>query len=136
MSADGVKKSGSPRTPQARARARGKDNERLLVERLHTQGYSSAKRVPLSGALSDLPGDVTVEELALLLEAKVYAITEVDGARYIRIDLHWLEKIQAEAKRAGYEWSAVAFRGKGSRTFYVLATLENCPWVAKSQESC
>jgi hypothetical protein len=72
-----------------------------------------ASRQPLSGALKDYPGDVVVEEG--LVEAKVRSVRlNARGERILSIDLGWLEKVEAEAKRAGFEWSAVIVRPKNS----------------------
>ncbi|GHO55492.1 hypothetical protein [Ktedonobacter robiniae] len=97
---------------QRRAKNRGKQNEVDLAADLRSQGFSSAKRVPLSGALQDMPGDVMVEELALLVEAKVYQTLDIDGARYFKVDLNWLWKVLDEAKRIGWRNGCVIIRGK------------------------
>ena len=105
---------------RSRARARGKDNERQIVDDLYHRGFTSAKRVPLSGALKDQPGDVVVEDFSLLLEAKVYNTLEIEGARYFRIDLNWLWKVVDEAKRIGFRHASVVIRGKNLRRRAVI----------------
>jgi Holliday junction resolvase len=105
---------------QRRAKNRGRANEVDLAADLYHRGFTSAKRVPLSGALHEMPGDVTVEELNLLIEAKVYATEEISGARYFKIDLNWLWKIFDEAKRIGWRNACVVIRGKHLRRRAVL----------------
>ena len=109
---------------QTRARNRGRSNEYLLVKKLQKLGVE-AERVPLSGALAKLKGDVKVPLLSLLLEAKVYAVTEVDGARYARFDFNWVDKIEKEAKAAGYARGAVVFRGEKLSKDYVVLGFED-----------
>jgi hypothetical protein len=109
---------------QTRARNRGRSNEYLLVNKLAKMGVE-AERVPLSGALAKFKGDVKVPLLSLLLEAKVYAVAEVDGARYARFDFNWLSKIEREAKESGYAHAAVVFRGEKLSTDYVVLRLED-----------
>lgn len=104
-----------------RSKNRGRANEIDLAADLYHRGFTSAKRVPGSGALKDLPHcDVTVEEISLLIEAKVYATEEIGGARHFKIDLNWLWKILDEAKRIGWRSACVVIRGKNLRRRAVL----------------
>ncbi|GHO45156.1 hypothetical protein [Ktedonospora formicarum] len=105
---------------QRRAKNRGRQNEIDLAADLRSQGFSSAKRVPLSGALQGMPGDVMVEECSLLVEAKVYQTLDIGGTRYFKVDLNWLWKILDEAKRIGWRNACVVIRGKNLRRRAVL----------------
>ncbi|GCE45159.1 hypothetical protein EI42_06171 [Thermosporothrix hazakensis] len=120
---------------QGKARRRGKANEYGLVGKLRKLGTPDAERVPLSGALSQLPGDVSAPSLGTLFEAKVYALREVEGARYARLELNWIEKIRQEAARAGYARGVVAFRGKGQRQTYVILPLEDYVSLVREKEN-
>ena len=105
---------------QSRSKNRGRDNEINLAHDLQNRGYTSTSRVPLSGALKELPGDVSVPELDLLVEAKVYQTVEIEGARYFRLDLNWLWKVLDEAKRMQVRNACVVIRGKNLRRRAVL----------------
>ncbi len=105
---------------QAKARSRGKANEYGLVKDLHKRGVTDAQRVPLSGALKALPGDVRVESLSLLIEAKVYAALDIDGVQHFKVNLAWLWKILGEARRVGLRHAAVIIRGKNLRRRAVI----------------
>jgi hypothetical protein len=110
---------------QNRARNRGRSNEYRLVEKLKKMGHEDAERVPLSGALAKMKGDVKVPSLKLLLEAKVYAVTSVAGTRYARFDFNWVDKATKEAKNEGYDWSAVVFRGENLQKDYAVMPFED-----------
>jgi hypothetical protein len=117
---------------QSRNRNRGIQNERDLAEDFNDLGIL-ATRVPLSGAvpLPGMPrGDVFSAEISAVWEAKVIG-TKVQirekrttAARYVQIDLHWLDKIDAEAKKSKMRHAAVIFRGMNLKRRYVLLGFE------------
>lgn len=118
-----------------REKDRGKDAERQIVADLHKKGFSSAERVPLSGALASLPGDIIVTELDLLIESKTRTTLEVSGARYFRVDLDWLWKIHREAAVRALRNACVVIRAKGTRRKAVLADYDEYIQLLKDAES-
>lgn len=95
------------------------DYERTVVAKARAAGIE-ARRVPLSGAVREMPGDVDLG--AVLAECKVRAAhLDARGARILSLDLDWLDKVRAEAApRPG----VVIARAKGSPRSYVLCDLD------------
>lgn len=93
-------------------------------------------RVPFSGSIRGLPGDVVAEEYSLLLEAKVYRVVEkaVPGSRYMQIDLNWLDKIEVEAKSRKMKHAAVVIRGEKLKHRYVILGFEEYISLLKSSK--
>jgi Holliday junction resolvase len=116
---------------QKRARNRGKSNEYSLVKALRNLEIE-AERVPLSGALPGMPGDVTAQEISTMFEAKVIGVLTVDGVRYIRINLDWVEKVVREANRAGYTHGVVVIRGNNLKKRYALVPFEEYVKLVKA----
>jgi hypothetical protein len=122
-------------TPQDRSRKRGRDNEYQLVHLLEKHNIQ-AMRVPLSGSIRGLPGDVVSEEYSLLLEAKVYRVFEKNavGSRYMQINLAWLDKIELEAKGRKMKHAAVVIRGEKLKRRYVILGFEEYISLIKSSK--
>lgn len=79
---------------------------------------------PLSGVLADFPNDVDLGRV--LVECKVRsAALNARGEKHITIDLDWLKKVTANAKREGFDFGIVAVRAKGSRKVYALLDLDD-----------
>ncbi len=130
-----------PSTLQSRNRARGIDNERGLVEVLKDLGVEDVIRIPLSGAIPipGLPrGDLHSAKLQAVWEAKVLKVKTViyekttTAARYVQLDLDWLDKIEKAAKDSRLPHAAVIFRGTKLRRRYVIIGLEEYIRLLKS----
>lgn len=76
---------------------RSKNQERELARSARLAGFSTAKRVPGSGALAGLPADVDYGEW-FLGEAK-----ETRTGR-LTIDPEWIKKISNQARQVGRPW--------------------------------
>lgn len=77
---------------------------------------------PLSGVLADYPNDVALEHA--LVECKVRSVhLDAKGKRILSIDLDWLAKVQANAKKEDFDFGMVAVRPKGSPKVYALLDL-------------
>jgi hypothetical protein len=114
-----------PSTIQSKNRSRGINNERDLVHKLQDNFNIEAKRVPLSGSIPGLGGDVELEGLSTLLEAKVIAVEQtVRGSRYMRLDLDWVDKNERHAKSRGFRHAAVVVRGCNLSKRYVIIDFE------------
>ncbi|SRR5258708_34666346 len=76
---------------------RSQAQERELARSYQRIGFPQARRVPGSGAIASLPGDVDVEDL-LLVEAK-------ESRRgTLTINPDWIGKIRYQARNAGKKW--------------------------------
>ena len=102
-----------------RGKQRAYKMEKRLEKDLNEVGQS-AKRVVMSGALKGVGLDGDVEARDFLVEAKSYTPVESNGARYIRFDVEWLNKIMQEAKLHGKP-GLVVLQPKGSQRKFVVA---------------
>jgi Holliday junction resolvase len=101
---------GKIKEPRQRKNIRNasKEQERNLSKRFKAAGFEESRRVPGSGNLAILPGDVDAGEW-FLGEAK-----ETRTGKQI-IDPDWYDKIEAQAKRMGRPWW-VLFTWVGTET--------------------
>ena len=122
-------------TTQSNNRNRGIQNERDLAEDFRDLGFPDVIRVPLSGSvpLPGIPrGDVYSTQLSAVWEAKVLGTAAkvvihekmTNAARYVNIDLNWLDKIEKEARSSKMRHAAVIFRGRKLTRRYVILGFE------------
>jgi Holliday junction resolvase len=75
------------------------------------------KRIPLSGSLSFMPGDVITEKF--LIECKLRGSS---GKKQIAIEKAWLEKIDKEAQTQG-RTPLLVFKYKNDKSYYAVMNL-------------
>ena len=96
----------------------GKSLEKKVVDVARKEGVDATLQ-PLSGQLSDFPGDVSFDHF--LAECKVRAEkVDTSGGRYIHLDTQWIEKITKESKQLNKEFGIVCFRVKGKQEIYTV----------------
>lgn len=96
--------------------------ENRLVAKARASGLRARKQ-PLSGAMSDFPGDVELERL--LAECKVRSeVVSARGEKHVPLNLDWLRKVQDQAKQAGYTDGVLVVRAKGSPKPVVVCDLD------------
>lgn len=99
------------RTNLRNIKNRSKDQERQLAREYQESGFTRAKRVPASGALKGLPGDVEVEDF-LLAEAKM------SSRGTLTIKPEWIDKIRRQAREAGKKnWALHAWVKEGDNNY-------------------
>lgn len=115
----------------SRAKALGKGLEDRLVAKA-TQSGLPAHKQPLSGALADYPGDVVLD--TLLAECKVRsAVVDARGEKHVPLNLDYLRKVQAQAKRGGFDDGVLVVRAKGSSKPVVVCDLDLFLLLLKSR---
>jgi hypothetical protein len=77
------------------------------------------KRIPLSGSLSSMPGDVVTERF--LVECKLRGSS---GKKQIAIEKAWLRKIEKEAQAQG-RIPLLVFKYKDDKDYYVILNLND-----------
>lgn len=105
----------------------GTSLEKQVVAKANQRPNLAALSQPLSGALYDFPADVVLTDAQsrTLIECKVRAAhLTVKGEKHFTIDLHWINKVRAEAVRDNADAFAVALRAKGSSQIYALIDLD------------
>lgn len=128
-----------PPTTQSRNRKRGIAEERTVADLFKHYGVP-AERIPLSGAIPGLGGDVKAKEISGLYEIKVIGVKaliyekEIIGARYVQIDLNWHGKIKKHAQDQNMRHAAVIFRGRNLRERYVILDFEEYVSLVKGFE--
>jgi hypothetical protein len=83
------------------------------------------KRIPLSGSLSSMPGDVITERF--LVECKLRGSS---GKKQIAIEKTWLRKIEKEAQAQG-RIPLLVFKYKNDKANYVIMNLKDFIRIAK-----
>lgn len=93
-----AKKQAKKSTPIKSLKNRSKDQEREVSKGYLSAGFRHAKRQAMSGAISDLKGDVDPGEL-LLVECKM------TKSGKLVIDMDWINQVEKQSRdmgRAGY----------------------------------
>src|SRR5712664_1383473 len=92
------KKQAKKRVPIKKLKNRSREQEREIAANYKAAGFPHSRRVPMSGAIATMKGDVDLGEL-FLVEAKLTR----SGQLIIKHD--WLEQVQKQSKdmgRAGF----------------------------------
>lgn len=92
--------------------------EKTVVKKARAKGLQ-AKKQPLSGVLPDYPNDVVIENALIEVKRRVTKLN-AKGARILSLDLDWLDGVQKNAKREGFEGAAVFVRPANSARLLVL----------------
>ncbi len=77
-------------------KARSQNQERNIAKEYQKAGFEKSRRVPMSGAIVGLKGDISSD--LFLAEAKM-----TRGGRLV-VDPSWIQKIQQEAQDVGKQW--------------------------------
>lgn len=89
-----------------------------MVTKARAKGLTARKQ-PLSGVLSEYPNDVVIENTLIEVKRRVTRLN-AKGARILSLDLDWLDGVQRNAKREGFEGAAVFIRPANSARLLVL----------------
>lgn len=89
-----------------------------MVKKARAKGLKATKQ-PLSGILPDYPNDVVIENGLYEVKRRVVRLN-AKGARILSLDLDWLDGVQKNAKREGFEGAAVFVRPANSPRLLVL----------------
>src|SRR5665213_176629 len=119
------KKQAKRGTPVKALKNRSEQQERTIAKGYVAAGFPKARRVPMSGAIASLKGDVNPGSL-LLVECKETR----QGRMVIKPD--WLLQVRKQSKdmgRAGF-MALHAWVGEGSDNYYKVVLVDESLWFA------
>jgi Holliday junction resolvase len=106
------------RTILRSSKNKSREQERQLAKEYQKAGFAKARRVPASGAIAGLPGDVEVEDF-LLAEAKF------SGRGKLTINPAWIDKIRNQARQAGKKnWALHAWVKEGDDNYRKIVIVD------------
>lgn len=104
-----------------RQKRKGTRLEKRVVEQAQAQGLT-ARLQPGSGIYQDYPSDAVIENL--LIECKCgYERLTANGEKTFTFQMAWLNKVEREAKQAGYHGAVVVVRPGSSRRALAVVDL-------------
>jgi hypothetical protein len=120
-----AEKQAKKRVPIKKLKNRSREQELAIGAKYREAGFKRARKVPMSGSIDTLKGDIDPGEL-FLAEAKLTRTGQ------LVIKTEWLKKIQKEAIDKGYrDWYALhAWVADGNEHYHKVVVVDEDLWYA------